>query len=47
MEIWVLVLLTATGWQETHLRYVTARECLSISSAVTLMPTLCVPNRSR
>ena len=45
--IFVLVLLTSNGWQETRARYANMRECLEISSAVTLMPTLCVERRTR
>ena len=45
--IFVLVLLTSSGWQETQARYANMRECLVTSSAVTLMPTLCVERRTR
>jgi hypothetical protein len=45
--IFVLVLLTANGWQETQARYANMRECLVTSSAVTLMPTLCMERRTQ
>lgn len=43
--IFVLVLLTSTGWQETQAHYASMRECLTTSSAVTKIPTLCVERR--
>ena len=43
--VFVLVLLTSSGWQHTQARYATMLECLEASSAVRLMPTLCIERR--
>ena len=43
----VLVVITSQGWQQTQNQYATMRQCLETSSAVRLLPTLCIEKPSR
>jgi len=43
----VLVVITSQGWQHTQNQYATMISCLETSSAVRLLPTLCVEKPSR